>query len=136
MQDTLDALREANSARQEEWPGIEAVDVPFRAIEVLGETGEAISEVLSLALNGLALAQASGRVAEAAKKVIRGERGIGGSTVSREALEDELSDLVIAADLLAQKVGCKPLSETVPRKFNQTSRKYDLQTMMQEVSHE
>ncbi|MCK5501262.1 MAG: nucleotide pyrophosphohydrolase [Tritonibacter mobilis] len=132
MQDVLELLRAANNERQKEWPGSEKADLAFRAIEVLGETGEAVSEVLALAISGLVLSQASGRVAEAAKKLVRAERGIGGTTVDLEALEDELSDLVIAADLLGQKVGCKPLSVTVPRKFNRTSRKYDLVTLMPE----
>lgn len=132
MQDVLDELRAANIERQTEWPGSEKADLAFRAIEVLGETGEAVSEVLALAINGLVLSQAAGRVAEAAKKLARAERGIGGTTVSLEALEDELSDMVIAADLLGEKAGCRPLSVTVPRKFNRTSRKYELQTLMLE----
>ena len=59
----FNVLRGANVQRQQEWPGNEHADVAFRAIEVAGEAGE---------------------VAEAVKKFLRAERGIKGSTATRE----------------------------------------------------
>lgn len=36
---TFNVLRGANQRRQQEWPGNEKADVPFRALEVAGEAG-------------------------------------------------------------------------------------------------
>lgn len=101
-------LRAANRARQAEWPGSDQADLAFRALEVAGEAGE---------------------VAEAVKKYLRARRGIGGSTAGVDAITDELADVVIAVDLLADLLGVN-LSASVVRKFNKTSGKYGLQTRM------
>ena len=101
---SFDKLREMNRKRQAMWPGAEKADLPFRVIEVCGEAGE---------------------MAEAAKKVIRAQRGIHGSTVDISALSDEMADVVIALDLMAEELGIS-LGVAVMRKFNKTSDKYGL----------
>ncbi|WP_129138830.1 MazG-like family protein [Modicisalibacter coralii] len=81
---TFDTLRQANITRQQEWPGYEQTDTTFKALEVCGEAGE---------------------LAEAVKKLVRVERGIAGTTVNLEAVADELADVVISVDLLAEHLG-------------------------------
>ena len=104
----LDDLRLANRRRQEEWPGNDKADVAFRALEVAGEAGE---------------------VAEAIKKFLRAERGIRGSTASREDVADEIGDLMVSLDLLADQIGID-IGEATARKFNKTSEKYELETRL------
>lgn len=103
---TFNRLRGANRRRQEEWPGNEHADVAFRAIELAGEAGE---------------------VAEAVKKFLRAERGIKGSTATREDVAAEMGDLLVSLDLLANQMGID-LGEAVRQKFNQTSEKYGMRT--------
>lgn len=103
---TFNVLRGANRRRQEEWPGNEHADVPFRAIELAGEAGE---------------------VAEAVKKFLRAERGIKGSTATREDIADEMGDLLVSLDLLANQLGID-LGRAVEKKFNATSEKYGMRT--------
>lgn len=126
---SLKALRAANIDRQREWPGNETADTAFRAIEVAGESGEAIEEVLLLALAGLEAARCSGRVLEKAKKLLRVERGILGTGASLDDLADEMADCIIAIDLLANQAGID-LASAVTRKFNRTSEKYGLKTRL------
>lgn len=102
----LTTLRHANRSRQAEWPGNEKADTAFRAIEVAGEFGE---------------------VAEAVKKFLRGERGIKGSTASKQDVADEMADAIISLDLLADEMGID-LTDAIARKFNMTSEKYGLET--------
>lgn len=105
---TFNVLRAANQRRQEEWPGNEKADVAFRAIELAGEAGE---------------------VAEAVKKYLRAERGIKGSTATREDIADEMGDLLVSLDLLADELGID-LGDAVRRKFNATSEKYSMRTYL------
>lgn len=103
---TFNVLRSANRQRQTEWPGNEHADVAFRAIELAGEAGE---------------------VAEAVKKFLRAERGIKGSTATKEDVASEMGDLLVSLDLLANQMGID-LGEAVRSKFNQTSEKYGMRT--------
>lgn len=103
---TFNVLRSANRQRQAEWPGNEHADVAFRAIELAGEAGE---------------------VAEAVKKFLRAERGIKGSTATKEDVASEMGDLLVSLDLLANQMGID-LGEAVRAKFNQTSEKYGMRT--------
>ncbi|MEO1108244.1 MAG: nucleotide pyrophosphohydrolase [Pseudomonadota bacterium] len=125
----LTDLRIANRMRQEEWPGNDQADTAFRTIEVAGESGEAVEEVLLTALAGLQMSKHTGRVAEKAKKLLRAERGIKGSTANPDDLADEMADCIIAIDLLANQTGID-LSAAVARKFNRTSEKYGLNTRL------
>lgn len=104
-------LRVANQTRQQEWPGNDQIDIAFRAIEVAGEAGE---------------------VAEAVKKYLRAQRGIKGSTASIQDIADEVGDLIIALDLLADDLGIS-ISKSVAGKFNKTSEKYGLSTRLLEA---
>lgn len=125
-------LRDANRARQAEWPGNDKCDAAFRAIEVAGEGGEvveALEELLTAALMGLSHAVAVGRVAERTKKTLRAQRGITGSTASLEDLADEMADNIIALDLLAFALGID-LGAAVAWKFNRTSVKHGLRTRL------
>lgn len=103
---TFNVLRGANVNRQKEWPGNEHADVAFRAIEVAGEAGE---------------------VAEAVKKFLRAERGIKGSTATKEDVAAEMGDLLVSLDLLANQMGID-LGSAVAAKFNATSEKYGMRT--------
>lgn len=103
---TFSTLRDANRNRQKEWPGNEQADTAFRAIEVAGEAGE---------------------VAEAIKKFLRAERGIKGSTATKDDVAAEMGDLLVSLDLLADSLGID-LGEAVRAKFNATSEKYGMRT--------
>lgn len=104
----LEELRIANVKRQAEWPGNEQADVAFRAIEVAGEAGE---------------------LAEAVKKWLRGERGIKGSTATPDQVAQEMADVLISVDLLANQMGID-LAAAVRSKFNATSEKYGMATRL------
>jgi NTP pyrophosphatase (non-canonical NTP hydrolase) len=101
-------LREASARRQAEWPGSEAADLSFRALEVGGETGELL---------------------EALKKYRRSQLGIKGSSATLDDIADEMADVAIALDLLAAKLDIN-LARAIVRKFNATSEKYELATRL------
>lgn len=105
---TFNVLREANRRRQQEWPGNDKADVAFRAIEVAGESGE---------------------VLEAVKKFLRFARGIKGSTATREDVAEEMGDLLVSLDLLADELGID-LGIAVRTAFNRTSKKYGMRTYL------
>lgn len=106
------ALREANRARQAEWPGAEAVDLAFRALEVAGEVGE---------------------LANKAKKLVRLQRGISGTKEAHadllEAIAKEAADVVISLDLMCDDLGID-LGWAVEGKFDETSVKHNLKTRL------
>ena len=85
---------------------IPRADLAFRALEVAGEAGE---------------------LAEAIKKFLRAERGIKGTTATREDVAAEMGDLLVSLDLLANQMGID-LGEAVRAKFNRTSEKYGMRT--------
>ena len=101
-------LREANQSRKKEWPGDEECDLEFTAIEFAGESGELM---------------------EAIKKFLRGQRGIKGTTASPHDIAEEIGDVLVALDLLANKLGIS-LALAVRDKFNKTSEKYGLETRL------
>ncbi|MEL6509025.1 MAG: MazG-like family protein [Pseudomonadota bacterium] len=107
---SLQALAVANTQRQIEWGGNEKADLAFRALEFAGESGE---------------------LCEAVKKFLRKQRGIEGNTLSLEAIEDEMGDVIITLSLLATDLGID-LDRTYRRKFNKTSAKYGFKTRMPE----
>jgi len=110
MPDVLGQLRQANLDRQWEWFGEENTSVLFRAIELAGEVGEACNIV---------------------KKLERARMGKAGSRATIAQLADELADVIICVDLLAQEFGID-MRVAVPQKFNATSERYGLKTRMVE----
>jgi len=104
----LHELRTANILRQDEWPGDENTDTAFRALEVAGEAGE---------------------LAEAVKKYLRAEKAIAGKIGKLEDIADEMGDVIISIDLLANHLGID-LEAAVRCKFNKTSAKYDFETVL------
>ena len=103
---TFDELRYATRTRQKEWFGDESPGLEFRTIELSGEAGE---------------------LANAIKKLLRERKGARGSKVTLEDIADELGDVVICCENLADELGID-LGHAVARKFNKTSEKYDLKT--------
>lgn len=103
-------LRSANLARQAEWDPSDKISLEYRGNELAGETGEACNVI---------------------KKLARERLGIPGSKDTLEHLAEELADVIICADLVAMAVGLD-LSLAVARKFNATSRKVGLTTLMEE----
>jgi len=106
-------LRKANASRGVEWCGrpnsIE--DLEFCAIELGGETGEAL---------------------DAVKKYLRDLKGFIGGVGGKEGLQDiadELGDVVISADRLAETLGID-LGKAVQDKFNKTTEKHGLETTL------
>lgn len=109
MKLTFEKLRHVNAARGAQWDGKPAHidDLSFRAMELGGETGEALN---------------------VAKKLVRQLNGrVGGMDMetARVALAEELADVVICADRVAEVLGIDLEAATVA-KFNKTSRKHGL----------
>lgn len=101
---TLEALREANVARQAAWCADQQPDLSFRGNELGGECGEAQNVI---------------------KKLERERHGWAGSRDTLEHLAEELADVVICADLCAMTAGVD-LAGAVIAKFNATSEKVGL----------
>lgn len=109
MKLTFQKLRDVNAARGAQWDGKPAHidDLSFRAMELGGETGEALN---------------------VAKKLVRQLTGrVGGMDMetARAAMAEELADVVICADRVAEVLGIDLEAATIA-KFNKTSRKHGL----------
>lgn len=102
----LKQLRAANKIRQEEWCPGKNPDLSFRGLELAGEAGEACNVI---------------------KKLERERLGWRGSRAFTSDLADELADVIIVADLIADSLGID-LEEAIKTKFNSTSDKYNLKT--------
>jgi len=107
--DTLKELNKCNALRNLEWDSDNKLDMSFFGNELGGECGEAQNIV---------------------KKLERERLGIRGSRATPSDLMKELADVVIVADLLAQRVG-GDLSRAIREKFNETSRKNNLTIFME-----
>lgn len=118
MQDlTFKELREANARRGIEWMGEPngLDDLSFTAIELGGEAGEAL---------------------DAVKKLLRHLKGVKGGVPMQQSLidiGDELADVIISADRVAESLGID-LGLSVIRKFNKTSTKQGLSTTLQSAT--
>lgn len=97
----FDTLRTANKARQLLWNKGHVQGPLYRATELGGEVGELLNVV---------------------KKLERERLGLPGSRTTVKDLADELGDLIVCADLLADEYGID-LKEAYTRKFNATSEK-------------
>jgi NTP pyrophosphatase (non-canonical NTP hydrolase) len=105
---TFTMLREANRERAKEWPGNNQADICFQALELANEAGEVAGKV---------------------KKLLRAQRGIGGTTANVEDIALEMGDVLVSLDRLADSLGIN-LSDAARNKFNETSRKYGMRTRM------
>jgi NTP pyrophosphatase (non-canonical NTP hydrolase) len=104
----LETLRSANIARQAEWCPDQIPDLSFRGNELAGETGEACNVI---------------------KKLERERHGWAGSRATLEQLDEELADVIICVDLVAQQTGID-LWPAVVAKFNATSKARGLDTLL------
>ena len=104
----LQELRDANILRDKEWDTGGVLDAAFSACELGGEVGEALNIV---------------------KKLERERLGIRGSRSNVDELAAELADVIICVDLLAMRYGID-LSQAVVQKFNLTSFKQNLKTVL------
>ncbi|MEM0967254.1 MAG: nucleotide pyrophosphohydrolase [Verrucomicrobiota bacterium] len=82
----------------------------FRTTELAGETGEVCNEAKKL------------------RRFMNGMTGGKDPETARAALAEELADVIICADRVAEALDID-LSEAVRSKFNATSEKYGLKTM-------
>lgn len=105
---SLNRLRAVNRQRQKEWDGEKKFTLLYYSNALAGEVGE---------------------VANVAKKMERERLGLVGSKATLEDLADELADVIIYADLLANEAGLD-LAQAVIDKFNKTSDKYGLKTRL------
>lgn len=105
---SLETLREVNAERGIQWNGGKPStidDLAFRAMELGGETGEALN---------------------VCKKLVRTLNGwVGGVTLdeAKPQIADELADVIICVDRVAEVLGID-LSAAIVEKFNKTSRKH------------
>lgn len=105
---TLSALQSAHVARQEEWCPDVKPDLSFRGNELGGECGEAQNVI---------------------KKLERERHGWRGSRDTVEHLAEELADVIHCTMLVAITAGID-LQQSVVSKFNDTSTKNGLSTML------
>src|SRR5689334_8392069 len=98
MELTLQQLREANVRRSIEWMGAAPndTDLMFCAVELGGETGEALNVI---------------------KKLERFRLGVKGGVNDLQALCDELADVIICVDRVGAAMNID-LSAAVRHKFN------------------
>lgn len=105
---TFKDLRAASSLRQRFWDPDNRFDLLYRSNELGGEVGEAQNVV---------------------KKLVRERLGLRGSRSTKDALASELADVVICADLVAQKEDID-LDIAVRMKFNRTSKEQNLNVFL------
>jgi NTP pyrophosphatase (non-canonical NTP hydrolase) len=100
-------LRQKTRIRGKEWKSNDT-SLSFRGVELAGEVGEACNII---------------------KKLERERLGLVGSRTTKEDLADELADVVICVELIAQRENIN-LEKAIVTKFNKTSEKYGLKTRM------
>ena len=106
------SLHDANIARDKIWNDTgDKLPLSFRGCELAGEAGEACNVI---------------------KKLERERLGIRGSRDTVEHLVEELCDVIICAYLIGMDIGVN-LDNEVAKKFNETSRKYNLPVYMAET---
>jgi NTP pyrophosphatase (non-canonical NTP hydrolase) len=118
-------LDDALDERSKEWDSDLTKGLLFRSNELGGEVGEAQEVILQLVGLGLGLGATGGNAQNVAKKLVRESEGIVGTTATVSDLANELADVVICAARIAKATQIN-LGGAVMRKFNDTSRKYDL----------
>lgn len=106
----LKTLREKNRERQAIWCAKNKPDLSFRGLELGGEAGEAQNVI---------------------KKLERARHGWAGSRATVEQLAEELADVIIVADLIANDTGID-LGKAIAAKFNKTSREVGILVFIEE----
>lgn len=101
-------LRNANIARQKEWDGGGELSLSFKGNELAGETGELCNVI---------------------KKLERERLGLPGSRDTVEHAAEEMADVIICVDLIANHLGVD-LWQAVANKFNATSEKNGMATRL------
>lgn len=110
MLEQFEKLRRATVTRNREWnPNGNPVPVAFRLLEIGGEVGE---------------------LQNAGKKLARHDLGLVGGTTDTTNLREELGDVIICAELIAQHYGID-LWQAVADKFNATSVKHNFNTRLE-----
>jgi NTP pyrophosphatase (non-canonical NTP hydrolase) len=110
MIDKFQKLRQATQNREPFFnPTGKPIPALFRATELAGEAGE---------------------VANAVKKLARYEMGMAGGSPDRTNLKEEIGDVLISLELLAQHYEID-LWEAVAEKFNKTSDKHKMPIKME-----
>ena len=104
----LAILRQKNQDRMKEWDPGNEITLAYAGNELAGEVGEACNII---------------------KKLERERLGLRGSRATKHELVQELADIIICVDLIAIQLNVD-LSTAVEEKFNQTSAKYGLRTMI------
>lgn len=126
----LHELQSKNEQRAKEWSKNQTAPVPlsFNGLELVGEIGEAFTEMLRLVQVGMNLANTI-------KKHERTNLGLIGGTADLDNLQKEIGDVVICCSLIARKLNFS-LSEAVIEKFNTTSDKHKFKTKLDgEIRH-
>lgn len=90
--------------------GTETVPIAYRYMELAGEAGE---------------------VCNAGKKLMRHEMGSAGGSPDQTNLREELGDVIICCELIAQHYGID-LWDAVVEKYNKTSEKMDFPIKLDE----
>lgn len=106
----LNRLRAANVERQVAWDPEKKLDASYKANEMQEEAGEAGGVV---------------------KKLERERLGLPGSRKTVQDLADELGDVIITADLVANHYGID-LQKAATDKFNKTSRDMGFSVLLEE----
>lgn len=124
---SFEELDRALVERKQEWDDKSNYELSksFHANELAGEIAEAVEvaqDIFDLAV--------SAKACNIVKKLERESYGLAGSRATRADLGDELADVVICAAKLANRYGLD-LGFHVRRKFNSTSEKLGLKSMMQ-----
>lgn len=102
MSDFLKLLRAVNASRLTAWEAGNKADALFHAVELGGEVGELLN---------------------VAKKLHREQMGWVGSSSDLQDLSDEIGDVLICLDKLAQQYGID-LEDATAAKFDRTSAKH------------
>lgn len=127
---TFSELERACLARQNELDPTGKLKALFFANEQAGEVGESVDAVLDAVIIMVA---ASGRMNNHVKKIERDRLSILPLSISdkqaRQAVADELADVIITAQNIAGKFGIN-LGMSVRAKFNATSAKRGLSTTL------
>lgn len=108
MNDFFTQLQTKCNDRQLEWDSENKIDLTFRALEFITESGE---------------------LAEQVKKLIRSNKGLTGNKTDLTKIKDEIGDVIITLTILANTIDPSiDIIQSTIDKFNKTSDKYNFNT--------